>query len=94
MVFGSYYLAELPTDLAQAAFAALFCGFLLKFMLERLDRIKVKYGLLDSSETGLKLRKRFRPKWASILSKLKEKAALARDTSKRETTFTNVVSRF
>ena len=43
----SYYAVGFPMDLVQAAATALFLWFLSQPMLEKLDRIKVKYGLVE-----------------------------------------------
>ena len=43
----SYYATGFPMDLVQAAATALFLWFLSQPMLEKLDRIKVKYGLVE-----------------------------------------------
>lgn len=42
-----YYATGFPFDLVQAAATALFLWFLSRPMLEKLDRIKVKYGLVE-----------------------------------------------
>lgn len=44
----SYYLTGLPVDCVQGAATFLFLWFAAEPMLEKLDRIKVKYGLVDS----------------------------------------------
>ena len=41
------FLTGLPVDLVHAAATALFLWFLAQPMLEKLDRVKVKYGLLE-----------------------------------------------
>lgn len=46
MIMG-YYLTGFPMDCVHAAATALFLLFLAEPMLEKLDRIKVKYGLLE-----------------------------------------------
>lgn len=43
----AYYAVGFPMDLVQAAATALFLWFLSQPMLEKLDRIKVKYGLVE-----------------------------------------------
>lgn len=43
----SYYATGFPFDLIQAAATALFVWFLSQTMLEKLDRVKVKYGLVE-----------------------------------------------
>lgn len=43
----SYYVTGLPMDLVQAAATAFFLWIAAEPMLEKLDRIKVKYGLLE-----------------------------------------------
>lgn len=45
-VLKAYYLTGFPFDLVHAAATALFLWFGAEPMLEKLDRIKVKYGLL------------------------------------------------
>lgn len=45
-VVAAYCLSGLPMDLVQAASTAVFLWFLALPMLEKLDRVKVKYGLL------------------------------------------------
>jgi len=42
------YLRGIPFDLVHAAATVTFLYFIAKPMLEKLDRIKVKYGLLES----------------------------------------------
>jgi energy-coupling factor transport system ATP-binding protein len=43
----SYYITGFPMDCVQAAATALFLWFAAEPMLEKLDRIKVKYGLVE-----------------------------------------------
>ena len=43
----AYYLSGLPMDCVQAAATALFLWFAAEPMLEKLDRVKTKYGLLE-----------------------------------------------
>ena len=44
----SYYITGFPMDLIQAAATFLFLWFAAEPMLEKLDRIKVKYGLVET----------------------------------------------
>jgi len=46
----TYYATGFPFDLVQAAATALFLWFLSRPMLEKLDRVKVKYGLVEEPE--------------------------------------------
>ena len=48
-VFGilAYYVSGLPMDLVHAAATVLFLLLAAEPMLEKLDRIKVKYGLVE-----------------------------------------------
>jgi hypothetical protein len=43
----TYYLTGFPFDLVQAAGTALFLWLFSRPMLEKLDRVKVKYGLME-----------------------------------------------
>ena len=43
----AYCLSGLPMDCVQAAATALFLWFAAEPMLEKLDRVKTKYGLLE-----------------------------------------------
>ena len=43
----SYSVTGLPMDLVHGAATALFLWFAAEPMLEKLDRIKVKYGLME-----------------------------------------------
>ena len=43
----TYYLSGFPMDCVQAAATWIFLWFGAEPMLEKLDRIKVKYGLVD-----------------------------------------------
>ena len=43
----TYYISGLPMDLVHAAATAFFLWFAAEPMLEKLDRIKVKYGLVE-----------------------------------------------
>ncbi len=43
----SYYVSGIPVDLVHASATVLFLWFAAEPMLEKLDRIKVKYGLYD-----------------------------------------------
>ncbi|MCI2106362.1 MAG: ATP-binding cassette domain-containing protein [Intestinimonas sp.] len=45
----AYYVTGFPMDLVQAAATAFFLWFLSRPMLEKLDRIKVKYGLVETA---------------------------------------------
>ncbi|NLF35260.1 MAG: ATP-binding cassette domain-containing protein, partial [Clostridiales bacterium] len=46
-ILAAYYIAGLPMDCVQAAATALFLWFAAEPMLEKLDRVKVKYGLVE-----------------------------------------------
>lgn len=46
----AYYAAGLPLDLIQAGSTVLFLWVLARPMLEKLDRIKVKYGLVEAAD--------------------------------------------
>lgn len=46
----TYYITGFPMDLIHAAATAIFLWFLSKPMLEKLDRIKVKYGLVEDAK--------------------------------------------
>lgn len=48
----AYYATGFPFDLVQAAATALFLWFLSRPMLEKLDRIKVKYGLVECEDSA------------------------------------------
>lgn len=50
----SYYAVGIPMDLVQSAATALFLWFLSRPMLEKLDRIKVKYGLVETEAAPLR----------------------------------------
>jgi energy-coupling factor transport system ATP-binding protein len=43
----TYYLTGFPWDLVRAAGTVFFLWFMAEPMLEKLDRIKVKYGLME-----------------------------------------------
>ena len=43
----AYYVSGLPMDLIHAAATVIFIFFAAEPMLEKLDRIKVKYGLVE-----------------------------------------------
>ena len=43
----TYYLSGLPMDIVHAAATAIFLWFGAEPMLEKLDRIKVKYGIAE-----------------------------------------------
>lgn len=47
----TYYATGFPFDLIQAAATAFFLWFLSRTMLEKLDRVKVKYGLVENRES-------------------------------------------
>ena len=49
----SYYATGLPFDLVHAAATALFLWFISQPMLEKLDRIKSKYGLLENTDEAI-----------------------------------------
>ena len=44
------YLSGIPFDLVHAASTVLFLFFIEKPMIEKISRIKVKYGLIDENE--------------------------------------------
>ena len=46
----SYYVSGFPMDCVQAVATALFLFFGAEPFLEKLDRIKVKYGLLEQKQ--------------------------------------------
>ena len=48
----AYYATGFPFDLVQAAATAFFLWFLSRPILEKLDRIKVKYGLVEYEDAG------------------------------------------
>lgn len=48
----TYYVTGFPLDLVQSAATAFFLWFLSRPILGKLDRIKVKYGLVEHEDTG------------------------------------------
>ena len=46
-ILWSYCLAGLPMDLLQAAATVVFLWFFSQPLLDKLDRVKVKYGLME-----------------------------------------------
>lgn len=46
----AYYISGLPVDLVHAASTAIFLWLLSGPMLDKLERIKKKYGLIESGE--------------------------------------------
>ena len=54
----TYYMTGFPMDLIQASATGLFLWFLSRPMLEKLDRVKVKYGLVRDADPQLPVKSR------------------------------------
>jgi hypothetical protein len=55
-MFFAYYLQGIPFDLVHAAATVFFLQIIARPMLEKLDRIKVKYGLVEARPPALQPR--------------------------------------